>query len=65
MGCGCGQKVGSLDRPVIAGRNNAAEPIQVKTLRSVGTAAAGREVWATGDQLGTWLEKGWVELVSA
>jgi len=61
--CGCGQKVGTEGRPVIAGKQNGAEPVLVRTNRSVGVAAAGREVFATGSLLPVWIDKGWVELV--
>ena len=64
MACGCGSKVGSLARPVIAGKQDGSDPVLVRTNRSVGVAAAGREVFATGSLLPVWIDKGWVELVS-
>jgi len=49
---------------VIAGKQDGSDPVLVRTNRSVGVAAAGREVFATGSLLPVWIDKGWVELVS-
>ena len=63
MACGCSKPSGSYERPVIAGRRNGAEPVQVVANRSMGRFVTGKPTWVTGEALQQWLDNGWVSLV--
>ena len=54
MGCGCGKPLGSIERPLIAGRPNGAEAVEMRLVINMGGAAAGSIVWVTGDGIATW-----------
>lgn len=64
MGCNCGgAKIGTLDRPAIAGKANGVDPVEVRTLKNVGIARAGRTLWVTGTRVQNWIDDGLAEYV--
>lgn len=61
--CGCGKTRGTIDRPLVAGRPNGAEAIEMRLLINFGGVAAGTDVWVTGDGVDLWLAKGYAAAV--
>lgn len=60
MSCGCSKQKGTFENPVIAGRANGAEPVQVVATRSLGRIKVGQPTWVTGSALADWIERGYV-----
>lgn len=62
MSCGCGKKKpgGSMSDPIIFGEDNHEPPFEVTTTIAISSRKAGETVWATGSQLQTMIDAGWL-----
>lgn len=64
MACGCGKRQGTIERPIIAGTANGADPIEMIMRVNFGAAGAGKRVWVTGNGIDLWVTQGLAEPVA-
>jgi len=66
MGCGCGKKKSgeTVDDPIFFGEDDGRAPIQVTTTIAISHRKSGDIIWASGSQLDTIINAGWLTVVN-